>query len=99
MMTGCNPLQPIYSLDKVPFIPLPFEINLTDEILAIDAIKSIRMKSEDENLFKMARDLNTFWKKYTQQDLLILDDLAEYDGAINLIVDSDFDRLDEAYEL
>ena len=67
--------------------------------MAIDAIKSIRMKSEDENLFKMAKDLNTFWKKYTQQDLLIIDDLADYDGAINLIVDSDFDSLGEAYEL
>ena len=64
MMTGCNPLQPIYSLDKVPFIPLPFEINLTDEVLAIDAIKSIRVKSKDKNLSKMAQDLNTFWKKY-----------------------------------
>ena len=31
--------------------------------------------------------------------LLILDDLADFDGAINLIVDSDFDSLDEAYEL
>jgi len=99
MMTGCNPLQPIFSLDKVPFIPLPFEINLTDEVLAIDAIKSIRVKSKDENLSIMAQDLNTFWKKYTQQDLLIIDELADYYGAINLIVDSDFDSLDEAYQL
>ena len=99
IMTRCNSPQPIYSLDTVPFIPLPLEIKPSDEVLAIDAIKFIRVKGEDKNLSSMAQDLNTFWKKHTQQELLFLNDLADYDGTITLIVDSDFDTLDEAYEL
>jgi hexosaminidase len=99
VMTACNPPQPIYSLNEVPFIPLPLEIKPSDEVLPIDDIKSIRVKGEDENLSSIAEDFRIFWKKNTKQDLPILDDKADDHGAITLKIDSDFDGQTEAYEL
>ena len=99
IMTRCNSPQPIYSLDKVPLIPLPLEIQPSNEILPIYAIKSICVKGKDEKLISIAQDLKTFWKKQTLQELLILNDSTYDDGVITLNIDSDFDVVNEAYEL
>ena len=99
IMTGCNSPQPIYSLDQVPLIPLPLEIKPSNEILPIYAIKSICVKGKDEKLISIAQDLKTFWKKQTLQELLIINDSTDDDGVITLNIDSDFDVVNEAYEL
>ena len=99
MMTTCNSPQPIYSLDKVPLIPLPLEIKPSNEILPIYAIKSICVEGGDEKLLSMAKDLKSFWKKQTVKELLILNDSTDDDGKITLNIDSDFDAVYEAYEL
>ena len=98
-MSACNPPQPIYSLDKVPLIPLPSTVVPSAEVMPLDAIQSIRTVGADEQLISMAQNFKSFWKKHTEQELPLSDDTADGDHAITLIIDNDFSPQHEAYKL
>ena len=97
-MSACNPPQPIYSLDKVPLIPLPSTVVPSAEVMPLDAIQSIRTVGADEQLISMAQNFKSFWKKHTKQELPLSDDTADGDHAIKLIIDNDFSPQHEAYK-
>ena len=99
LLSACSPSEPIYNLDKVPFIPLPSTIKPSDEILPLDAIQFIKTLGADNNLLPIAQNFKSFWKKYTQQELVISNGESNNDHAILLEIDNDFNSNDEAYKL
>ena len=64
LITMCvsEPSQPAYSLDKVPFIPLPSEIVPSVNTIPLDAIKSIKIVGTETQLISMAQNFISFWK-------------------------------------
>ena len=98
-MCACEPSQPAYSLDKVPFIPLPSEIVPSVNTIPLDAIKSIKIVGTETQLISMAQNFISFWKNHSEQDLLLLDDSVDVENTISLLIDNDFGPNKEAYNL
>ena len=98
-MNSCSPPKPIYSIDNIPFIPLPSSITTSDIVLPLNQIQSISILGEDEQLTSMAQNFKSFWKAHTQYELLISNDQTDEDHAITLKIDEDFNPHNEAYEL
>ncbi|MGA0374670.1 MAG: family 20 glycosylhydrolase [Flavobacteriaceae bacterium] len=98
-MDSCSPPKPIYSIDNIPFIPLPSSITTSDMVLPLNQIQSISILGEDEQLTSMAQNFKSFWKAHTQYELLISNDQTDEDHAITLKIDEDFNPHNEAYEL
>jgi len=95
--SSCSPPKPIFNLEEVPLIPLPTNVEPSDEILLIDHIKSIQVKTLEPSLLRMADDLKSFWKNYTKNELTIVTDGEDH--AITFEIESEkFDEV-EAYEL
>ena len=98
-MVACDPPQPIFSLDKVPLIPLPSALKTSDEILPMDAIKSIWVKGSNKSILPMAQSLMTFWKDNTQRELTFSIGSCNASNTISLEIDEDFTSDAEAYVL
>ena len=98
-MNSCSPPKPIYSIDNIPFIPLPSSITTSDMVLPLNQIQSISILGEDEQLTSMAQNFKSFWKAHAQYELLISNDQTDEDHAITLKIDEDFNPHNEAYEL
>ena len=98
-MNSCSPPKPIYSIDNIPFIPLPSSITTSEMVLPLNQIQSISILGEDEQLTSMAQNFKSFWKAHTQYELLISSDQTDEDHAITLKIDEDFNPHNEAYEL
>jgi len=98
-MDSCSPPKPIYSIDNIPFIPLPSSITTSDMVLPLNQIQSISILGEDEQLTSIAQNFKSFWKAHTQYELLISNDQTDEDHAITLKIDEDFNPHNEAYEL
>ena len=98
-MNSCSPPKPIYSIDNIPFIPLPSSITTSDMVLPLNQIQSISILGEDEQLTSIAQNFKSFWKAHTQYELLISNDQTDEDHAITLKIDEDFNPHNEAYEL
>jgi len=98
-MDSCSPPKPIYSIDNIPFIPLPSSITTSDMVLPLNQIQSISILGEDVQLTSMAQNFKSFWKAHTQYELLISNDQTDEDHAITLKIDEDFNPHNEAYEL
>ena len=85
-MSAVTP-QPIYSLDKVPLIPLPSTVVPSAEVMPLDAIQSIRTWGRRATHFN-GPNFKSFGK-HTKQELPLSDDTADGDHAITLIIDND----------
>jgi hexosaminidase len=95
---ACNPSRPVFNLEEFPLIPLPQQLENSDEVLRIEAIQSIRIGNSIEALQSMAQNLKSFWNKQTQQNLT-LDPLgSEASNAISLEIDESLSS-DGAYQL
>tara|TARA_B100001175_G_C19504400_1_gene640025 strand:- start:12 stop:1565 length:1554 start_codon:yes stop_codon:yes gene_type:complete len=99
MISGCNPPQPVFSLDEMPFIPLPLSLAPSHEVISVDAIQSIRTVGADEQLLLMAQNFKIFWKKHTEKELIFSDNTTDNDHAVTLKIVNDFSTQHEAYKL
>ena len=98
IIIACNPSRPVFNLEEFPLIPLPHQVENSDEVLRIDAIQSIRIGNSVEELQSMAQNLKSFWNKQTQQELT-LDPLgSEASKAISLEIDESLSSVG-AYQL
>ena len=98
-MSSCSPPKPIYSIDNIPFIPLPSSVTTSDMVLPLNEIQSIRILGEDEQLISMAQNFKSFWKNHTQDELKISHGQMNDDNAITLKIKEDFNSHPEAYKL
>ena len=98
-LSACSNPKPLYRFDKLPLIPLPLSLENSEEVLEISSIHSIRMEGSDSNLSSMAQDLKIFWKKLTQQELLIQEGSTEKDRSISLEIKEDSSVKMGAYKL
>ena len=83
-MNACNPPQPIFSLDKIPLIPLPTLVTPSDEVLQLNSIKFIRISEADKQLIPLAKNFISFWETNTQHELLITHGQTNDDYSITL---------------
>ena len=98
-MSSCSPPQPIFSLEEVPLIPLPSNVKTSDEVLPMDAIRSILIKDSDKSILSMAESLRAFWKENTQRELTLSEESPEVHNTISLEIDENLSSNDEAYAL
>ena len=98
-MNACNPPQPIFSLDKIPLIPLPTLVTPSDEVLQLNSIKFIRISEADKQLIPLAKNFISFWKTNTQHELLITHGQTNDDYSITLKIEEDFNPNPEAYKI
>ncbi len=98
-MNACNPPQPIFSLDKIPLIPLPTSVTPSDEVLQLNSIKFVRIFDADKQLIPVAKNFISFWKTNTQNELLITHGQTNDDHSITLKIEEDFNPNPEAYKI
>ena len=97
--SSCSPPKPIYSIDNIPFIPLPSSVTTSDMVLPLNEIQSISILGEDEQLISMAQNFKSFWKNHTQDELKISNGQMNDDNTITLKIKEDFNSHPEAYKL
>ena len=98
-MNACIPPQPIFSLDKTPLIPLPTLVTPSDEVLQLNAIKFVRIYDADKQLIPIAKNFISYWKTYTQHELLMTYGQTNDNHSITLKIDEDFNPNPEAYKI
>ncbi|MEC7125273.1 MAG: family 20 glycosylhydrolase [Bacteroidota bacterium] len=98
-MNACIPPQPIFSLDKIPLIPLPTLVTPSDEVLQLNSIKFIRISEADKQLIPLAKNFISFWETNTQHELLITHGQIDDDYSITLKIEEDFNPNPEAYKI
>lgn len=98
MVNACKSPKPVFSLEKLPLIPLPLSVKASKEVLTLKAIQSVCFEEDRQELKAMAQSVQKLWSDYTQYDLWLEESLTKDDNAIALEIDENMPN-PEAYVL